>query len=257
MTVSDSLYHHQFKKYQDIVYREAGIHLTEDKRALLGARISKRVRKLGIDSKSYLSLIQRDSAEMEQFINAISTNHTYFFRESNNFNFLNPSYRSIWCAASSSGEEPFSLAIHCLSKGFGPHILATDISTACLEKAMRAVYPIDRRNEIPPPLLRPYFERGQGRWKDYMRVKAHARRLVEFRRFNLVVDPVPAKTFDAIFCRNVMIYFDTATKETVVRKLSSVLRKGGILVIGGSESLSGLRHNLKYLQPSIYRKVLP
>ncbi len=243
----------QFQKYCAIVYREMGIHLTSEKRALLNARIAKRIRKLGVDPGGYLKLIELDPAEMEQFLNAVSTNHTFFFRESKSFQYLDHSCRDIWCAASSSGEEPYSLAIHCLSQGFEPTILATDISTACLEKGRRAIYSL-QKNGISNQLLKQYFQKGQGRWDGFMRVKTRVRNLVRFERFNLIGDSVPSRTFDVIFCRNVMIYFDSPTKETVVRKLSAIIKPGGYFIIGGAESLSGLQHGLKYLEPSVYQK---
>jgi len=248
---------HQFKKYCDIVYREAGIHLTDDKRALLNARISKRIRELELDPGGYLELIQRETQEMERFLNAISTNHTFFFRESRCFQHIDNTCRSIWCTAASSGEEPYSLAAHCLSQGFTPAILATDISTECLEKGRRALYPAARNREIPAHMRNPYFEKGDGDQTDFIRVKAHVKRLVTFERFNLITDPLPSKRFDAILCRNVLIYFDLATKEKVVHRLSKALKKDGLFIIGGSESLSGLNHELKYIEPSLYCKNFP
>ncbi len=244
----------QFKKYCAIVNREAGIHLTDEKRELLNARVAKRIRKLGIEPGKYLRLIQEDSTEMEKFLNAISTNHTYFYRESKSFKYLDHGCQQIWCAASSSGEEPYSLATYCLELGFEPTILATDISTACLEKGKKGIYALEKKNGLPLHILKPYFQKGQGQWSGFMRVKANVRRMVQFKRFNLLTDAAPSKCFDIIFCRNVMIYFDNSTKETVVHKLSQALRSGGHFIIGGAESLNGLNHSLKYIEPSVYQK---
>ncbi len=244
----------QFNKFRKIVYRESGINLTDEKRELLNARISKRIRALGIQPDNYLRLIEQDGHELEAFLNAVSTNHTFFFRESKSFRYLDHNCGNIWCAASSSGEEPYSLAIHCLESGFAPTILATDIATSCLEKGRRGIYPLQCKTSIPNNILKPYFQRGQGQWEGFLRVKSRVRRLVQFERFNLLTDSVPLKHFDIIFCRNVMIYFDKQAKEIVVRKLLGALKPGGYFIIGGAESLNGLNHALKYIEPSVYQK---
>ena len=244
----------QFKRYCDIVYNESGIKLTEEKWQLLNARIGKRIRKLGVQPDKYLSIIEKDPDELNLFLDAISTNHTYFFRESKSFNYLNKGCRNIWCAASSSGEEPYSLLAYCLELGFEPSILATDISDSCLEKARRAIYPIKCLSNIPNHMIRRYFQKGTNKWEDHVRVKQHISRMVKFKKFNLLKDSAPSSTFDIIFCRNVMIYFDVPTKEAVIQKLSKVLKQGGYFIIGGAESLSGLTHSLKYIEPSVYKK---
>jgi len=244
----------QFKKYCDIVYNESGIKLTEEKRELLYARIGKRTRKLGVQADKYLSMIEKDPVELNLFLDAISTNHTYFFRESNSFKFLDQSCKNIWCAASSSGEEPYSLATYCLELGFAPSILATDISDSCLDKGGKAIYPKKCLSNIPKHMIRRYFQKGLDKWEDYVRVKKSVRKMVTFEKFNLLKDSPFSKTFDIIFCRNVMIYFDNPTKEAVLHKLIGVLKHGGYFIIGGAESLSGINHNLKYIEPSVYRK---
>jgi chemotaxis protein methyltransferase CheR len=248
------LTHRQFKKYCDIVYSECGIHLTEEKRELLNARIAKRLRKLCIPPDKYLALIQNDPGEMKNFLDAVSTNHTYFFRESKSFKYLDKGLNNIWCAASSSGEEPYSIAVYCMELGVQPSILATDISHSCLEKGRKAIYPMQCTTNIPKPILRRYFQKGQERWVGYIRAKTDIRRLVQFERFNLLKDKPPSINFDIIFCRNVMIYFDNPLKEFVVDKLSGVLKHGGYFIIGGAESLNGLKHSLKYIEPSVYKK---
>ena len=244
----------QFKTFCDIVYKESGIHLTEEKRALLNTRIGKRLRKLCIQPDKYLALIQKDPEEMKNFLDAVSTNHTYFFRESKNFKYLEKGCRDIWCSACSSGEEPYSIAAYCMDLGLQPSILATDISVSCLEKGKKAIYPNQCSKNIPKPMLRRYFQKGQGKWNGYIRVKAEIRSLVQFGRFNLLKDKLPSRNFDIIFCRNVMIYFDNSSKESVVNQLSRVLRHGGYFIIGGAESLNGLNHSLKYIEPSVYKK---
>lgn len=244
----------QFKKYCEIVYKESGINLTEEKRELLNSRIAKRMRKLGVQADKYLSLIQNDPDEMKIFLDAISTNHTYFFRESKSFKYLKNGCRDIWCAASSSGEEPYSLATYCRGLGFEPSILATDISGSCLETGRKGIYPDKCISNIPKNMLRGNFQKGHGKWEGYVRVKADIRKTVKFDMFNLLKDALPSKIFDIIFCRNVMIYFDNHTKENVVRRLCGVLKQNGYFIIGGAESLSGLNHALKYIEPSVYQK---
>ena len=245
----------QFRQYCDLVYREAGINLTAEKRELLNARLSKRLRKTGIEAGAYFKRINEDPDELWRFLDAISTNHTYFFREAKSFRYLTPSHPDIWCAASSSGEEPFSLATYCLDRGFTPSILATDISISCLEKGRRAIYSKQALKNIPQHMLKAYFQKGRGKWDDYIKIKAEVTRLVQFKRFNLLKDsPDTGRLFDIVFCRNVMIYFDNPTKEFVVDKLCRVLKSGGYFIIGGAESLSGLDHGLKYVEPSVYLK---
>lgn len=243
-----------FNQYCELVYSQCGIKLTDDKRELLNARLGRRLRTLDVSAEQYLQIIQTDVAELDKFVDAVSTNHTFFFRESGAFNVIDTGCRDIWCAASSSGEEPYSLAAYCHHKGIRATILATDISTSCLEKGRAGVYPIDRSHQIPDPILKQCFQKGTRSWNGLMRVKPEIKKRVRFERFNLLSDPAPNRTFDIVFCRNVMIYFDNPTKEKVVNKLCRVLPKGGYFIIGGAESLNGLNHNLTYVSPSVYRK---
>jgi chemotaxis protein methyltransferase CheR len=244
----------QFKKYCDIVYNESGINLTEEKRELLNARIGKRLRKLSLQPDKYLILIQKDPQEMKNFLDAVSTNHTYFFRESKSFKYLDKGCRDIWCAACSSGEESYSIAIYCMELGFRPSIFATDISNSCLEKGKTGIYPMKCISNIPKNMLIRYFQKGQGKWDCQIRVRTDIRRVIKFERFNLLKDTPPSRNFDIIFCRNVMIYFDNSSKESVLNKLAGVLKHGGYFIIGGAESLSGLNHRFKYIEPSVYKK---
>ncbi len=253
-TTSEKLSNKMFNQYCDLVYSECGIKLTEDKRELLNARLGRRLRVLNVSVEQYLQIIQADAIELDRFVDAISTNHTFFFRESGTFSVIDGGCRDIWCAASSSGEEPYSLAAYCHHNGIRATILATDISTSCLEKGRAGVYPIDRSHQIPAPILKQCFQKGTHIWNGMMRVKPEIKKRVRFERFNLLSDPVPNRTFDIIFCRNVMIYFDSPTKEKVVNKLCRVLQKGGYFIIGGAESLNGLNHNLTYVSPSVYKK---
>ena len=245
----------QFQEFSQLVYDQCGINLHDGKQQLLSTRLFKRMRKINLHSVGdYLKLLARDGQEMIAFVDAISTNHTFFFRENRHFEVLCNTHETIWCAASSSGEEPFSIAIDCLEKGFKPTILATDISTNVLGLAQKGVYPLERAKDVAPQLLKRYFQKGTGRWSGYLRVKDELKRMVTFRRFNLISDPVPSREFDVIFCRNVLIYFDNAIKTQVVNRLSGALRPNGYFIIGGAESLNNIQHVYKYVMPSIYIK---
>jgi chemotaxis protein methyltransferase CheR len=244
----------EFKQYCAIVYDECGIHLTGEKRQLLNARLSKRLRMLGVEADQYMRIIEQDPDERCRFVDAISTNHTFFFREAKSFCYIDETCKHIWCAASSSGEEPYSLAAYCHSRNIHASILATDISNTCLDKARRAIYPISGKSNIPAEILKKCFQKGRNQWAGFMRVRPMVKNLVQFDRFNLLDSKLPQQVFDIIFCRNVMIYFDSQTKEKVVRNLASVLKPKGYFIIGGAESLNGLDHQFKYVEPSVYMK---
>ncbi len=249
--LSDTL----FARYRRLVYAESGINLTEAKRELLQARLSRRLRVCDLSAEAYLELIQHDSTERSNFIDAISTNYSYFFREAQKFKYLDGGVERIWCAGSASGEEPYSLAIYCLRRGMRPDIRATDISSTCLRRARQGIYPVESASYISKSALHSSFQKGTGRFEGMIRIKKHIRALVTFGYFNLIRDP-PPEGFDVVFCRNVMIYFDRPTKELVARKLVRSLKPGGYLIIGGAESLSGIDLNLQYLEPSAYRKII-
>ncbi len=242
-----------FKKYCELVYKETGINLNESKKELLNARIAKRLRTYSIPPDEYLKKLITDPVELRVFLDVISTNHTFFFREAKTFKYLDTGCNKIWCAASSSGEEPYSLAMYCLEKGFRPSIAASDISDSCLEKARAGIYPEKNAGGIPLHMLRSYFRKGRGRWDGYVKVKDSIHNMINYHRFNLIKDMPENETWDIIFCRNVMIYFDNAVKTMVVNKLTRVLRKNGHFIIGGAESLNGIEHSLKYVEPSVYR----
>jgi chemotaxis protein methyltransferase CheR len=262
-----------FTKFKDLIYNKCGICLHEGKKELVRARLNKRLRQTGIKTFSdyYKYLTQEDNGnELVVMLDAISTNKTSFFREIKHFDFLKehvfPKYAAgeygnrlrFWSAACSSGEEPYTLAVSLLeylgNKSFDIKILATDISTKVLGEAQRGVYPEDRIEDIPGPLIRNYFQQGHGRQKGFYRVKPNLRNIISFKRFNLM-DKFPFNTvFQFIFCRNVMIYFDKKTQERLVNKFYHCIIPGGYLMIGHSESLTGVNHPFKYIQPSVYQK---
>jgi len=249
----------QHQKLAKIVYQETGIVLSEKKYSLLVARLSKRMRIKGISSVSvYMDLISADPDEFNEFIDAVTTNHTFFFRENKHCEYLIRTLEKtkplkIWSAASSSGEEAYSIAVQLMAAGFSFSIFASDVSDSMLDLGRRAVYPGDRVKQVPPSMLRTYFQKGQDQWKDYVRIKPEVRQRVSFAKFNLLSD-TPQDTFDIIFCRNVMIYFDSQTRQRVVDRLCRALKPGGYFFVGLSESLNGLVHPLTTILPSGYQK---
>jgi chemotaxis protein methyltransferase CheR len=265
-----------FQKFSAFVYEICGINLHEGKKELLKARLGTIVRDRNFQNfEEYYDCLVRDrkGTEITTLLNFISTNLTYFFRESEHFDFLkakitgliegaNPSEDGIlrfWSAGCSSGEEAYSLAI-ILSETFNGggmktfKILATDLSTKVLKAARAGIYDEERIKKIPYDLKRRYFQRGENRWKGYFRVKEELRRKIIFQRLNLMEKFFFKRPFKVIFCRNVMIYFDNPTKEILVNKLYQCLGQGGYLFVGHTESLTGIDHHFKYVRPSIYQR---
>lgn len=259
-----------------LIYERSRIHLGPDKRILVTSRLAKRLREHGLKTyREYCELLRSPAGEEELtfLIDRISTNHTNFFREIKHFDFLRdtviPQWLAegrrgepfrIWSSASSTGEEAYSIAIH-LAEHFAPaesgrwQIEGTDISTRVLEVAARGVYETDRLTSIHADVLRRHFQRGSNKWEGHFRVKDELRQRVNFQHLNLLGTSYPfTRQFDLIFCRNVMIYFDRPTQETLVRQLADKLLPGGHLLVGHSESLSGVKHSLKLVRPAIYLK---
>lgn len=267
----------EFDFIRTLVYEHSRIHLGPDKRELVAARLGKRLRATQLTSiGEYCDLLKNrsDGQELAHLIDAISTNHTFFFRETPHFDFVRehivpemlqrnraerwPRFYA-WSAACSSGEEPYSLAItlaECLQKtGWGWQIEATDISHRVLEKAGAAIYREDVVNRLPPASIKTYFQKGVGPQAGNYRVKQALRDGVNYRHLNLLEGEPPFREpFQLIFCRNVMIYFDRATQEELVNKLARRLVPGGYLLVGHSESLTGIRHPLQPVRPAIYRR---
>jgi chemotaxis protein methyltransferase CheR len=260
----------QFQKASRLVYRVSGIYFKPDKKALVQARLMKRLRAVGMNSiEAYLDFIESENGarELGFLIDVMTTNKTGFFRESAHFDFLRdkilPEQKSLrmrfWSAACSSGEEPYSLAItlrnhiadidskDCL-------ILATDISTRMLEKARRSIYSQSALRGLPKTLVQENFVKiNQCASKTYQ-VKENIRNMVRFAWLNLM-DSWPMKgPFNVIFCRNVMIYFDSATRQKLINRFWELLEPGGYLFVGHSEGLSAVSHKFRYVQPATYRK---
>ena len=268
----------EFEKFSRYVYDKCGINLHDGKKELVKARLGKILRQRDFRSFSqYYDYVVNDKSgnELILLLDSISTNLTYFFREPQHFDFLRSkalpeiikmkmSSRNnclrFWSAGCSSGEEAYSIAI-AVSEIFNNRddwqtkILATDLSTKVLATAHNGVYEEKKIESIPYELRRRYFQKGDNRWKGYFRVKQEVRKKISFERLNFMEEFYFNVPFDVIFCRNVMIYFDNPTKEALIGKFFQNLSNGGYLFAGHAESLTGLKHPFKYIQPSVYQKV--
>jgi len=260
-----------FERIRKLIYEECGIALGREKIPLLINRISKRQRALGITSQQdYLRIIEaeKDPDEFLRFIDAISTNTTHFYREKEHFEVLAELLKKdgkscaeikLWCAASSSGEEPYTLAITACEnldlRRISFRMLATDICIKVLTRAVHGRYTEQQVQHVPHFLLHKYFVKEMvGKEKHYV-ASSHLKSLILFKRLNLSKFPYPLKgPFDYIFCRNVMIYFDAPLREKVANEFYKLLKKGGYLFIGHSENLLGLKHSFKNVEPSVFRK---
>jgi len=268
----------EFQKFSRYVYDMCGINLHQGKKELLKARLGKILRQRDFRSfREYYDQVVNDRSghELILLLDSISTNLTYFFREPEHFEFLrtkalpeimdreassrNNNIR-FWSAGCSSGEEAYSIAIAVgealgNTKKWRIKILATDLSTKVLAKASAGIYDEEKISTLPYELKRRYFQKGGNKWKGYLRLKKEIREKIDFQRLNFMEEFHFKKLFDVIFCRNVMIYFDNPTRKALVGKFYQNLSNGGYLFIGHAESLTGIKHHLKYVQPSVYRKI--
>ena len=265
----------EYEFIRNLVYEHSRINLGSEKRELVAARLGKRLRATQLASVGeYCALLRDDPGdELGHLIDAISTNHTYFFRETPHFEFLRDrllpevlaqtraergqAFRA-WSAACSSGEEPYSFAI-ALAEALGSdwpwRIEGTDISQRILARARAAIYPEDVVRRLPAANVRDYFQRGVGPQDGNYRVKPALTANVGFNHLNLLEGNPPfTEPFHLIACRNVMIYFDRQTQEELVNRLARWLRPGGYLFVGHSESLGAIRHPLKAVCPAVYRR---
>ena len=264
MTLTDQ----EFDFLRKMLYDATGINLTPDKKALVVGRLTRRIEGLGL--ASYGEYFRRiagntDLAERTWALDALTTNETYFFREPAHFAYLSETILPkvppggqfrVWSAASSSGEEAYSIAM-LLGERLGQRpweIVGSDLSTKVLEKAMRGQYPMERAEKIPKPYLRDYCLKGTGDQEGTFLIEPWLRKRVRFQQANLM-GPLPKiGLFDVIFLRNVLIYFDPPTKRRVVENLLPFMKPDGYFFSGHSESLSGLVQSLESIQPAIYRK---
>jgi len=265
----------EFRKISRMVKDLCGINLHEGKKQLVEARLNKRLRQLGMHSYSqYLKYVNAEpnGVELTAMLDALSTNLTSFFRAREHLDYFAHRLRSIpaatgksprklriWSAGCSTGEEPYSIALTVLEsipcpEAWDIKILATDISTRALSIAQEATYAHERIKAIPGQMRAKYFDCVQVRPDRVYRVRDSVRSLVQFARLNLM-DPWPMRgPFDAIFCRNVMIYFDKPTQARLINRFWEILSPGAMLFIGHSESLTGVRHRFRYVQPSVYER---
>lgn len=266
----------EFEKISRLVYDQCGINLSDGKKELVKARLGKRIRLGQFKSfRDYYQYVIKDPSgqELVHLLDSISTNFTFFFREQKHFDYLrseflpelmkrkrnNGSKLRFWSAGCSSGEEPYSIAITLLEAISNPLvwdivILGTDISTKALKTAATGVYHKERVQPLSQALVRKYFLRGERAYQDYVKVKDHVRQYIQFKRLNLMEPFHLNETFDCIFCRNVMIYFDKKTQANLIHHFYERLGEGGVLLIGHSESLTGIPHPFNYVRPSIYKK---
>ncbi|MBY0495168.1 MAG: protein-glutamate O-methyltransferase CheR [Cyanobacteria bacterium] len=257
-----------------MVYETSGITLHAGKRALVSARLQKRLRQTGAASfRDYIKVLQRDVSgeELTAMLDAITTNHTSFFREPQHFDFLAQTVLPTlcdrangkpilgWSAACSTGEEAYTVAItacQALSDAASRRVtlLASDISSRAVARAAAGLFRSERTADMPRHLVLKYFQKASSPQSGVLQVTPSVRQMIEFRRLNLLHPAPPGPPFDFIFCRNVMIYFDRAAQQRVIDSLEARLARGGYLFISHSESLNGVRHGLSWVAPAIYRR---
>jgi chemotaxis protein methyltransferase CheR len=273
----ESISNADFGRLRSLIYEQSGINLSAEKKTMLELRIKRRLRSLDLNSFAqycdYLFGPHGQKEEIVHLLDVVSTNKTDFFREPEHFEYLvqkaipelmarNQSGRPllVWSAGCSTGEEPYTLAMvlnECgpTNSGFRFRVLATDISTTVLAKADRGVFSVEVVGPVPPDLRRKYFMRSRDRDSNLLRVVPELRQLVEFRRLNFMdADFGLSQKADAIFCRNVIIYFDRATQEQIIQKLAAQLVPGGYAFVGHSETLHDMDIPLAPVAPAIYRK---
>ena len=265
----------EFDQIRELVYSRFGINLTEQKRSLVVGRLQKVLKQKNFSSFSeFIQYVEVDTTgeALDTLVNKISTNHTFFFREKEHFTYLTekalpeivPHIQDhdlrLWCAACSSGEEAYCLAMLMMEyfgndyRHWAAGVLATDISARVLDIARAGVYTADRLQEVPPMMKNRYFTKVD---KENYRVTEAVRKEVTYRRFNLMNTVFPfKKPFHIVFCRNVMIYFDVETRDALARRFFDHMAPGGYLFIGHSETLRRDICPFDYIQPAVYRKPL-
>jgi chemotaxis protein methyltransferase CheR len=261
-----------FDRVRKLIYQRAGISLHEGKQAMVYSRLSRRLRETRHASfGEYLAWLEGSSgaqaeSEWQEFVNCLTTNLTAFFREEHHFHALVDDLRAraarplrIWCNAASTGEEPYSLAmtaVETLGVSAQVRLVCSDIDTKVLATAQRGVYPADARG-LSPERLKRHFMRGTGPNSGHIRVKPELARLIEFRCFNLMSPSWAAlgEPFDIVFCRNVMIYFDSATQRKVLERIHAAMKPGGVLYVGHSENFTESRDLFRLRGKTVYERV--
>ena len=259
-----------FEAVRKLIYQRAGISLSPQKMDMVYSRLARRLRATGTKRfEDYLALLRNggNEAEWEAFTNALTTNLTSFFREQHHFPILAEHLAArrgqqlvIWCCASSTGEEPYSLAMTAVET-FGSFdvpvsILATDVDTSVLRKGEAGVYPAERVERVAPERVRRFFLRGSGTQEGQVKVRPELQRMVTFRRLNLLDTAWTVRgPIDAIFCRNVMIYFDKPTQAGILKRFAPLLQPDGLLFVGHSESLFHVADTFRLRGKTVYEKV--
>ncbi|MDR1705451.1 MAG: protein-glutamate O-methyltransferase CheR [Clostridiales bacterium] len=262
----------EFIQIRDYLKNTYGISLNDDKKGLVTSRLRTRLQDKGLSNYTdYFKFLTQDKTGMEAqfFINALSTNHTFFMREADHFDYLKDAALPwvealakdrdirIWCAASSSGEEPYTLQIIMqeyfqMKPGWNTQLLATDISEKVLNKAVHGLYSNESLSALPAAWRVKYFKKYND---ESMIATDELKRLIAFRKFNLMDEHFPFKRpFHIVFCRNVMIYFDPRTRDDLVKRFYDHMVPGGFLFIGHAESLNQTNTQFKYDRPAVYRK---
>ncbi|MFQ3236249.1 MAG: chemotaxis protein methyltransferase CheR [Paraglaciecola sp.] len=258
----------EFNLFRDFIYEQAGIRLSDQKKIFLVSRLSKRLRHYAVESfQDFFDLMIASGPDGEQqvVIDLLTTNETYFFREPKHFEFLadqilpkinkNKSFR-VWSAASSGGQEAYSVAMLLDDKLNDDHweILGSDINLTVLQQAMQGLYPQDRIQGIPTPYLQKYCYKGIDEYEGQLLIDENLINKVKFSYINLTLPLNEIGTFELILLRNILIYFDMETKSQIIKRIEAKLEPGGYLFIGHAESIKDFNHGLIPIAPSIYRK---
>ncbi|HVE10105.1 MAG TPA: CheR family methyltransferase [Paraburkholderia sp.] len=256
-----------FTRIRELIYRRAGISLSDHKRDMAYSRLARRLRALGLDSfRLYLDQLEAgdDPAEWEAFTNSLTTNLTAFFREAHHFPILaefiakRPQPVSVWCSAASTGEEPYSIAMT-LVEALGESaarqatVLATDIDTQVLAKCDAGVYQFEQVRHLSPERLKRFFLRGTGGHAGLVKVRPELRAMIRFEQLNLTDRDYGLRNpFDAIFCRNVMIYFDKPTQAQVLSRFEPLVKPRGLLFAGHSENFTYVTQAFRLRGQTVY-----
>ena len=261
-----------FRRVCQLIYEYAGISLKPSKQDMVYSRLARRLRANGLDSfRDYLALLDSDNGtEWEAFVNSLTTNLTAFFREPHHFPLLaDHALRqsalhpvSLWCSAASTGEEPYSIAMT-MADAFGSFsppvsIVATDVDTGVLARAEAGVYPEERIEKLDTRIIKRFFLKGTGTQSGFVKVRPELRGMIRFRQLNLLAENWQVRgPLDAIFCRNVMIYFDKQTQLKILQKFAPMLRPDGLLFAGHSENFHNAAHLFRLRGKTVYELVKP
>ncbi len=257
-----------FDRVQAMIYKRAGISLHDGKHAMVYSRLSRRLRETGYQSfREYLGWLESsESPEWQEFVNALTTNLTSFFREHHHFEIFADRLKSkpagtpwsVWCSAASTGEEPYSIVMTAL-EALGTHpkfsLVASDIDSKVLASAARGVYRLDGLKGIDAGRMQRFFLRGKGGNDGMVRVKPELSQFIEFLMVNLIRDDWPFRDpFDVVFCRNVMIYFDAPTQRKVLERIHRVMKPGSLLFVGHAENFSDSRDLFVLKGKTVYER---